>query len=705
MHDSLYGFCRHKELAITVDCFIKALSHPEFKSCKAGICLQAYIPESYEIQKKLTKWAIKRTQKGGSPIQLRIVKGANLGIEKITSAIEGWRTPVYDQKASADANFKRMIQYAFQPKHAQSVAIGVGTHNLFDLAFSLLERSEKNVEQYVTFEVLYGMSDVMRKTLNLFTENILVYCPLVEKNNQDAAIAYLMRRFEENSNMDHFLPNSYLLTVGSDGWKKESTRFSLSYKLISQLETLDSTSPSRLNYPIQSSKDYRHHPHTDWSHPKNTEWSTDIRSYFKSKTYSKIPLGLFRNTRRKLETIDIKKADDPNNSLYQIEQVPSDMIDPIIKASKEGFNNWKTKRMPDKIECLIALSQKIQENRNQLIGIIMAAIGKPINEADAELCEGLDFIHYYCEQALSIVNNSTITIEGKGPTLILPPWNFPLSITLGQVCASLLMGNSVLVKPSPKSGIVAWELCKLCWASGIPKNVLQFIPCENTSVGSKFVTHKDLAQCVLTGSTKTAKSLLKSAPQLDIIAETGGKNTLIITSSCDQDEAIQSIIQSAFSFSGQKCSAASIVILDATLYDNTTFLERLKDATESLIVGSQWQESSFITPLIGNSYENKRDHFIFCDDEESWLVEPHQHHENNALWSPGIKIGLKEDSPLMKEELFAPIIGIIRSNNLNHALSIANRTPYGLTAGLMSLDESEQKDWLAVVVNEIKSFA
>ena len=687
----------HRELNITIDCFIKALSHPKFKSCKAGICLQAYIPDSFESQKKLTDWAIKRTQKGGTPIQLRLVKGANLGIEKIISATEGWIEPIYDQKASSDANFKRMIQYAFQPKHAQSVHIGVGTHNLFDIAFVLLERSEKNVEQYVSFELLYGMAETTRKTLKLFTDNVLVYCPVVEKTHTDAAIAYLIRRFEENSNLDHFLPHSYLLKFGSEEWEKEATRFSLSYKLMTQLESLDKKRPSRQSYPLQLSTNYSHHPHTDWSHPNNSEWGAEILSYYQNKTFSKIPLGLSKNTRRKLESLAIHSPSSPSKVLYHIEQLPSEMIESVFKASEDGFSTWKTLRMADKIEYFTKLSQKIQENRNRLIGVIMAAIGKPLAEADAELCEGIDFIHYYCDQALSLINHTNYTIEPKGPTLVLPPWNFPFSITLGQICATLLMGNSVLLKPSPKAGIIAWELCKLCWAADIPKTVLQFIPCDNNTVGTALIKHPKLAQCVLTGSTRTAKTILQTAPKLDLIAETGGKNTIIVSSSCDQDEAIQAIIESAFSFSGQKCSAASVIILDANLYDNTEFLHRLKDATESLIVGSQWQQSSVVTPLIGNPYETHNKLFTETEEEESWLVEPHQHHENNALWSPGIKVGITEDSSFLNEELFAPIIGIIRAHNFQHALSIVNRIPYGLTAGLMTLDEEEQKKWLASI--------
>jgi RHH-type proline utilization regulon transcriptional repressor/proline dehydrogenase/delta 1-pyrroline-5-carboxylate dehydrogenase len=256
------------------------------------------------------------------------------------------------------------------------------------------------------------------------------------------------------------------------------------------------------------------------------------------------------------------------------------------------------------------------------------------------------------------------------------------------------MGNSVIFKPAPETVLCGWILVNILWEAGIPKHVLQFINCVDEPIGSNLIADPRVNAIILTGATSTAKLFLSLRPGLDLSAETGGKNSIIVTSISDHDLAIKDIIHSAFGHSGQKCSAASLLILEAELYDDANFRKQLRDATLSLKVGSAWDFSSKIVPLIRTPNNHLLRGLTTLDKGETWLVQPKQDSANPNLWSPGIKFGVEEGSFMHQTELFGPVLGVMRARNLQHALSLANGTPYGLTAGLHSLDSREHTKWL-----------
>jgi RHH-type proline utilization regulon transcriptional repressor/proline dehydrogenase/delta 1-pyrroline-5-carboxylate dehydrogenase len=284
--------------------------------------------------------------------------------------------------------------------------------------------------------------------------------------------------------------------------------------------------------------------------------------------------------------------------------------------------------------------------------------------------------------------------QPKGPILVASPWNFPCSIPIGGIIAALAAGNSVIFKPAPEAVLIGWELVNILWDSGVDRSVLQFFTCPDDPIGSRLIQDPRLSSVILTGATSTAQRLMKLRPGLDLHAETGGKNAVIVTSLADRDLAIKSIVQSAFGHAGQKCSACSLVILESEVYEDMHFRKQLADAAASLCVGSPWDLASVVTPLINPPSEVLKRGLTTLEEGEEWVLQPKNDPSNPRLWSPGIKIGVKSGSFMHMTELFGPVIAVMKADNLEHAISLTNATPYGLTSGIQSLDKREVDYWL-----------
>ena len=216
----------YRDLQLTVALFRKVLDEPEFHSLEAGIVLQSYLPDSFLLQQELTIWAMQRHLQGGAPIKIRIVKGANFAMEKVESALRLWPQAPYLCKEEVDANFKRMVAYGCQKEHARAVHLGIGSHNLFDIAYALLLRAENRVEREVSFEMLEGMADHLRRVVQQVAGDMLLYCPAAKKNEFQNAVAYLVRRLDENTAPENFLRHAFDLQSGTTEWNQQAKLFS-----------------------------------------------------------------------------------------------------------------------------------------------------------------------------------------------------------------------------------------------------------------------------------------------------------------------------------------------------------------------------------------------------------------------------------------------------------------------------------------------
>ena len=279
--------------------------------------------------------------------------------------------------------------------------------------------------------------------------------------------------------------------------------------------------------------------------------------------------------------------------------------------------------------------------------------------------------------------------------MVVPPWNFPIAIPCGGIAAALAAGNTVILKPASDTVLVAWELCQCFWRGGVSREALQFLPCPGSGAGQRLVTHADVDSVILTGGTDTALRLLATKPTLRLFAETGGKNATIVTALADREQAIKHVLHSAFSHSGQKCSATALLLLEAEIYDDPEFKRLLVDAVLSLRVGSAWDLATKIGPLIRPPSGELARALTSLEPGESWAVEPRQIGDNANLWAPGVKWDVTPGSVTHLTEFFGPLLGVMRFTRLSEAIELVNATGYGLTSGLESLDEREQTEWRA----------
>ena len=323
----------------------------------------------------------------------------------------------------------------------------------------------------------------------------------------------------------------------------------------------------------------------------------------------------------------------------------------------------------------------------------LADAGKTFAESDPEISEAIDFLRFYALSASDLYGQSDLRCRPCGSVVVISPWNFPLAIPAGGVAAALAAGNTVILKPASEAVLPAWLLCDCFWRAGISKQTLQLVPCRGASEGAELATSDQVDAVILTGGTATAEALLQKNPAMHLLAETGGKNATIVTALGDREQAIGHILHSAFGHAGQKCSATSLLILEAEVYEDPHFKEALVDAAESLLVGSAWRLESRVGPLIHPPDSLLARGLWELEPGESWALRPRRDVENPQLISPGIKWDVAPGSLTHMSEFFGPLLGVMRADNLQQAIDLVNATGYGLTSGLESLDDREQEFW------------
>ena len=315
---------------------------------------------------------------------------------------------------------------------------------------------------------------------------------------------------------------------------------------------------------------------------------------------------------------------------------------------------------------------------------------KAVAEADSEISEAVDFARYYAETGS--VPAGTVC-RALGTVVVAPPWNFPFAIPCGGVLAALMAGNAVILKPAPETVRIGWWLAQQLWTAGVPKDVLHFVACSDGEVGKKLIVDQRTDAVILTGAYETARRFQEWRPALKLFAETSGKNAIVVSALADRELAARDLVRSAFGHSGQKCSAASLGILEAEVYDDAVFRRQLRDAAASLHVGAASDPASIVTPLVQQPGDDLLRALTQLDEGEEWLLEPQVSEDDPCLWSPGIKLGVKPGSWFHQTECFGPVLGLMRADDLKHAVALQNEVAFGLTAGFHSLDEGEIKRW------------
>ncbi|HEC1237798.1 TPA: proline dehydrogenase family protein [Campylobacter upsaliensis] len=678
-----------RDLELTVAAFMESVSKFDIK---AGIVLQAYIPDSYEYLKKLLAFSKERVLKGMQPIKIRFVKGANMESEETIASQRGWELPTFERKIDTDSNYNKMLDLVLEDENYKYINVGIASHNIFEIAYAYTRIKEAGASESFTFEMLEGMSLQCSYELSKM-HDLILYAPVCDEAHFNNAIAYLVRRLDENTSEDNFMRYFFNLKVGSKEWEEQKSLF---LNALEGIKTLDNTTHRKQDRTkIQDTpssyitKTFTNESDTDFILSQNRLWAQNIKAKYENLSdYDVYPVaGELDFTQADLNTLEVKDkiAHRTIGTAYLAGENE-------LKAALEVAKNSNfTQKSSDEIYGILAKVAKLmRERRGDLIGLAALETGKTFLEIDPEVSEAIDFVEFYPHSLETLQSqNPNTTFKPKGIGVTIAPWNFPVGISVGTIAAPLAAGNVVLYKPSSLSMLTGYKLCECFWDAGIPRDALIFLPAKGSDISKYILSDEAVKFSILTGGEDTAYAMLEANPTLLLSAETGGKNATIVSKFADRDSAVKNIIHSAFSNSGQKCSATSLLVLEDEVYEDEEFKKALVDAAASLAVGSPFVFKNKLGALCDKPSEKLTKAINELEAGEEWALKPTFINDNAHLMTPGIKYGVKKGAFTHMNELFAPLLSVIRAKDLQEAIELVNATGYGLTAGFESLDERE----------------
>ncbi len=656
-------------LAILKDLLLEA----EFRSrTDVGVTLQAYLRDSEQDLRDLIDWVKRR----GYPLTVRLVKGAYWDQETIKAVQKDWPQPVYRYKSSTDANFERLTQLLLE-NHSYLYA-AIGSHNVRSQAKAIAIAKDLNVpRRCFELQVLYGMADRLAKALVDQGYRVRVYCPY---GQLIPGMAYLIRRLLENTANSSFL--------------RQSVEAHPAEELLAPPEMEPAGAVGELPHPAG----FQNVADTDYADATNREQGLQaiqkVRQQF-GKTYWPWINGESAPTP---ETLDSLNPSNPAEVIGQVGLITVEQAEQAVLAAKAAFPGWKQMPAKQRSDLLRRTADLMEQRRAELAAWMVLEVGKPLRECDTEVSEAIDFCRYYADEMERLDQGYSRNLPGetnqyhyqpRGVAVVISPWNFPLAIPTGMTVAALVTGNCTLLKPADPSSVIAAKLAEILVEAGMPPGVFQYVPGRGSVIGSYLVKHPDVHLIAFTGSQAVGCRIYADAAVLQpgqkhlkrVIAEMGGKNAIIIDQSADLDQAVAGVVQSAFSYSGQKCSACSRVIVLDAIYE--TFMHRLVEATRSLNVGPAENPSTQVGPVINAEARDRIHAYIETGRTEAQVALQLPAPEPGYFIGPVIFEG-SPDATIAQEEIFGPVLSVLRAENFDQAIEIANNTNYALTGGLYS---------------------
>ena len=679
----------YKDLDLTLAVFTRILDQEDMRGYEAGIVLQAYLPDSLAALERLQRWAARRVAEGGSRIKVRVVKGANLSMETVDAEIHGWELTTWPTKQATDTNYKRMLAWAMTPERTAGIRLGVAGQNLFDIAFAYELRAARGVEDAVEFEMLSGMATDLAEVVRRDVGHLLLYVPVVHPEEFDVAISYLVRRLEENAAPANFMSGVFDIAADEDVFNRERLRF------LDALAELDPDAPvpvprrtqDRLTEAAggvsepagttaeQARRPFASTPDSDPALAANRQWARDIAAAVPGSTRG------------------VKAVKDGEKAWATTADA-----DANIAAVSAAAADWAARGAQERAAVIHHAGDVLAARRGELIEVAASEAGKTIDQADPEVSEAIDFCHHYASAALELEDPEHMAgarFQPVAVTVVASPWNFPVAIPVGGVVAALATGSGVILKPAPPARRCAAELVRALHDAGVPKEVLVLAPVEDGEVSQHLVTHPSVERVILTGSYDTARLFRSWRPDMHLLGETSGKNAIIVTPSADPDLAVRDVVSSAFAHAGQKCSAASLLILVGSAGRSARIARQLVDATSSLRVRLPEHLDSQVGPVVVPDDAKALRGLTTLGAGEHWVLEPQD--LGGGLWRPGIRMGVEPGSEFHLTEYFAPVLGVMRVDTLQEAIDAVNAVDYGLTSGLQTLDSAELGQWLEAV--------
>ncbi len=671
---------RYKDLTYGV--FTSLLDEPEFADFEhAGIVCQAYLRDSLEDLKSLAKWAKKRK----TPVTVRLVKGAYWDYETIHAEQEGWEIPVYTKKWETDRNFEACTELLLD-KH-KYLRAAIASHNVRSIAHAMVYADARRLDKSaVEFQMLYGMAEPMKAAVRQMGYRLRDYVPIGE---MIPGMAYLVRRLLENTSNESWLRMSFV--------EGESIEKLLAAPAPRDGESESTPAPK---HGAVTQHGFKNEPMRDFAKANCREAMAkaveDVHGRLGQK-FEVVIDGKEVPTADELVSVNPAK---PDQVVGRVGSATVEEAEAALKAARRGQPEWAKKTAEERARYLLEVARVMRERRDELSAWMVWEVGKIWREADADVCEAIDFCEYYAREMIRISEPqrlgrlpgelNQLFYRPRGVAAVIAPWNFPLAILTGMAMAAAVTGNTVIMKPAEQSPVIAAKLMEICREVGFPAGVLNFLPGPGEVVGKYLVESTDVNIVAFTGSMQVGLQILKTAGDTPssqhhvkkVICEMGGKNAIIVDADADLDEAVQGVVQSAFGFQGQKCSACSRIIVHESCYDE--FKERLVGATESMLLGAPHEPGTKIGPVVDEEARAKIESYIEIGKSEGTLLVQRKVPGEGYFVGPTIIEGITIDHRLAQEEIFGPVLAMMKASSFEEALKMANSTRFALTGGIYS---------------------
>src|SRR5881398_674953 len=686
----------------TLELFKTILTEPEFKDCpRSGIVIQAYLRDSDADLRDLIEWGRAR----GTRFAVRLVKGAYWDYETTKSRQNGWDCPVYLQKPESDANFEMLTRLLLENESIVNSAFG--SHNVRSIAHAQALAEQLGIDRSrFEFQLLYGMAGPIKRALVEMGYRVREYCPVGELL---PGMSYLVRRLLENTSNVGFLRAKFAENVSATELLRDPNE-------LVKRDRPGSATPATTTTPVANEDRHRKNGASLDTASGDIYQNSPLVNFVNKDSQDKMRAAL-REVRgrfgekyplviggEKVWTDKLTPSLNPSAPKEIVGYVPEGGIpeaERAVKAARAAFGKWSRTPFEERARLLERAAAIMDRRRYELSALEVLEVGKPWAEADGDIREAMDFCRFYAEQMRQIGRpRLTQHVPGeesyqhywpRGVALVIAPWNFPIAILCGMVSAALVTGNTVIMKPSEQSIICGAMLMEIFQEAGVPPGVLNFLSGRGSVIGAHLVDHKDIDLIAFTGSREVGLRIWESAGKTlpgqrelkRVVCEMGGKNPVIIDSDADLDEAIVDSTYSAFGYQGQKCSALSRLILLEENYDRV--IKRLVKAAASLRVGNPEEPGITVGPVIDGTAHKRILEYIDIGKNESRLAfQRGDVPEKGFFIPPTIFTNVDPKAKIACEEIFGPVLSVIRARDLDEALEVANGTDYGLTGGFFS---------------------
>ncbi len=658
---------------LTLAIFKSLLEEEEFHNFdEGGIVLQAYLKDTENDLLDLVEWCQKQQKR----IYVRLVKGAYWDYEKAKSQQEGWPSPVFLTKEATDANYEKLTLLLLE-NHEYTRPV-FGSHNVRSIAHALVQASKEDLPQNaIEIQMLYGMAEPIKNVLTNMGYRVRDYVAIGELV---PGMAYLVRRLLENTSNESFLKQSYV------DLKSE--------------ETLLQPPHFKGEETVKICDNFKNEPFLDFSKEENRKKMFSALELVKKnlgKEYPSIVGGKEYKTGHKSNSVNPANPDQIIGTVYEADEK---LAQKAIEEAKTAFQAWSQTPAEERAQILKKAAEIIRSRRMELEALEILECGKQWREADGDICEAIDFLEYYAQEMIRLGEPQKMGTEpgetnlylykGKGIGVVISPWNFPIAIPIGMVGAALVTGNTVLFKPSEESPVCGYHIYSILKEAGVPNGALHFLPGQGGSLGRFLVNHPQVNFIAFTGSKEVGLEIVQEAAKTKpgqnhikrVIAEMGGKNAIIVDRDANLDEAVTGILTSAFGYQGQKCSACSRAIIVEDCYNK--FIERLKEAAESIKIAPAEDPGSFVGPVISKEAQEKVLRYIEIGKKEATLLVERKVPREGYFAPLTIFSDVKPTSVIAQEEIFGPVLGVLKAKDFDEAIQIANGTSFALTGAVYS---------------------